>query len=454
MFLLRRSAWIAGLVMLVFWMAWPSIGAAESNGICYVDTACSAGNQQRARDSGSGLCVNIASCTAIWKCSAGPVTGNCGGGSQDCTFSPGCGEAVQDCFNGFCTSLSTCRDRIKYQGYSFNPTANQCSCSGNPPAAGPACSAASGICYVDTACSAGNQRRARDAGNGTCVDISTCTAIWKCSSGPTTGNCGGGFQDCAFSPGCGEAVQDCFNGFCTSLSTCQDRIKYQGYSFNPTANQCSCAGNPPPADPACSTPGRVLTVNRSGSGSGTVTSNPAGINCGTDCTESFASGTVVVLNAAPNAGSFFAGWFGDPDCADGIVTMDVDKTCVAVFNATGPTGCTNTVDNLCLSNNRFKIEATWRTSQGNQGTAKAVQLTTDTGYFWFFGSTNVEMVVKVLNACTLQPARFWVFAGGLTNVEVTMTVTDTSTGAVKRYTNPQGRAFQPILDTDAFATCP
>jgi len=48
---------------------------------------------------------------------------------------------------------------------------------------------------------------------------------------------------------------------------------------------------------------------------------------------------------------------------------------------------------------------------------------------------------------------FWVFAGGLTNVEVTTTVTDTVTGAVQTYTNPQGTPFQPIQDTHAFV-CP
>jgi len=63
------------------------------------------------------------------------------------------------------------------------------------------------------------------------------------------------------------------------------------------------------------------------------------------------------------------------------------------------------------------------------------------------------LVVKVLNACGFN-ARCWTFAGGLTDVNVIMTVTDTQTGTVKTYTNPQGTAFQPIQDTSAFATCP
>ncbi|MEA2694610.1 MAG: hypothetical protein QOJ16_3997, partial [Acidobacteriota bacterium] len=102
---------------------------------------------------------------------------------------------------------------------------------------------------------------------------------------------------------------------------------------------------------------------------------------------------------------------------------------------------------------RFKVETTWRTPQGTSGTGQAVQLTTDTGYFWFFDSNNVEMVVKVLDACSLNQ-RFWDFAGGLTNVQVDIKVTDTKNGTIKMYHNPQNTPFQPIQDTSAFATCP
>ena len=63
-------------------------------------------------------------------------------------------------------------------------------------------------------------------------------------------------------------------------------------------------------------------------------------------------------------------------------------------------------------------------------------------------ATNVEAVVKVLDACGLNN-RFWVFAGGLTDVNVVLMVTDTQTGNVKTYTNPQGTAFRPIQDTNA-----
>ena len=87
------------------------------------------------------------------------------------------------------------------------------------------------------------------------------------------------------------------------------------------------------------------------------------------------------------------------------------------------------------------------------GRAHVVQLTDDTGYLWFFNPDNVEVVVKVLDAC--EPfGRFWVFAGGLTNVEVDLVVTDSETGQTNTYHNNLNQPFAPLQDTDAFATCP
>lgn len=80
----------------------------------------------------------------------------------------------------------------------------------------------------------------------------------------------------------------------------------------------------------------LLTVTKAGPGSGTVTSSPPGINCGPDCSDSYAVNTPVTLTASPAPGSTVAGWSGDPDCADGSVTMNASKTCTATFNLTGP----------------------------------------------------------------------------------------------------------------------
>jgi len=115
--------------------------------------------------------------------------------------------------------------------------------------------------------------------------------------------------------------------------------------------------------------------------------------------------------------------------------------------------CTANATTLCLKQGRFKVQAQWTTGDGRTGTGQAIALTGDTGYFWFFSSSNVEVVVKILDGCSFDSS-FWVFAGGLTDVNVVTTVTDTQTGVVKVYTNPKDTPFQPIQDTSAFATCP
>jgi hypothetical protein len=116
-------------------------------------------------------------------------------------------------------------------------------------------------------------------------------------------------------------------------------------------------------------------------------------------------------------------------------------------------GCAASTTALCLNGGRFQVTAHFDAGGGNSGSANAVQLTSDTGYLWFFASSNVEVVVKVLDGCGLN-SRYWVFAGGLTNVNVTLTVTDTKTATTRTYVNPASTAFQAIQDTSAFATCP
>lgn len=120
-----------------------------------------------------------------------------------------------------------------------------------------------------------------------------------------------------------------------------------------------------------------------------------------------------------------------------------------------PVVCNPSATTLCLRGNRFIVRTRWTTNTGVTGDGNAVSLTTDTGYFWFFNSANVEEVVKVVDACGFPSApRFWVFATGLTDVAVETTVIDTKTGATQTYSNPQGIAFIPVQDTNAFATCP
>jgi PKD repeat protein len=112
--------------------------------------------------------------------------------------------------------------------------------------------------------------------------------------------------------------------------------------------------------------------------------------------------------------------------------------------------CFAAAGTLCLNNGRFRAQVLWRIpSQGAAGIGTAVPLTGDTGYFWFFTPNNVELVVKAVDGRAVN-GDFWVFYGALSDVEYTLTVTDTVTGASRTYFNPAG-TLASVADTGAFA---
>jgi hypothetical protein len=121
--------------------------------------------------------------------------------------------------------------------------------------------------------------------------------------------------------------------------------------------------------------------------------------------------------------------------------------------ATGAASDCSTDTTLCLADGRFLVEATWTKPDGESGSAHAVALTTDSGYFWFLDANNVEVAVKALNGCAVN-GHFWILSAGLTDLAVAVTVTDTSTNQSKTYSNPQGTPFLTISDMTTFAACP
>ena len=126
---------------------------------------------------------------------------------------------------------------------------------------------------------------------------------------------------------------------------------------------------------------------------------------------------------------------------------------VTVTTRTANAPCTPSDTEICLNNDRFRVQGLYMTNQGLNGPAHAVKLTSDSGYLWFFDATNIEVVVKVLNGC-ISNDRYWVFASGLTNVRVVLTVTDTQLGNTKVYLNDLNTPFLPIQDTSALESCP
>jgi hypothetical protein len=134
----------------------------------------------------------------------------------------------------------------------------------------------------------------------------------------------------------------------------------------------------------------------------------------------------------------------------GLIDSVFDRSADGAWrkDASDATPCPGGATYLYLSNCRFRLDVRWTDSHDRTGAGQAVAVTPDTGYFWFFSETNVELMVKVLDARAVN-GQFWVFFGALSNVEYTIDVVDTVSGAIRSYHNPQG-AFASVGDTAAF----
>jgi predicted esterase len=117
--------------------------------------------------------------------------------------------------------------------------------------------------------------------------------------------------------------------------------------------------------------------------------------------------------------------------------------------------CAADATHPCLQHRRFRVAVTWQDGSGHTGVGSVVPAaaSANSAVLWFFDPGNWEMLVKVLDGCALNQ-RIWVFSAATTNVEYTLTVTDTVTHQVRTYHNPAGQSAAAITDTDAFSSCP
>lgn len=106
-------------------------------------------------------------------------------------------------------------------------------------------------------------------------------------------------------------------------------------------------------------------------------------------------------------------------------------------------GCTPGTFAACLQGGRFRVQANHGGSASRVAASSA-----DSAVFWTFGSTNWEILTKVLNGCGVNN-HFWVFAAGATNVSYSITVEDTTRDLLNFY----GGSPCPLLATTAFP-CP
>lgn len=137
-----------------------------------------------------------------------------------------------------------------------------------------------------------------------------------------------------------------------------------------------------------------------------------------------------------------------------VEEMGVEKKTKAADDKPQKEACMTDDQTFCFQNGRFQVRVTWLnfSSETGVGTVVDQPVSDNSGVFWFFTDGNWEMLVKVLDGCALND-RFWVFSAATTNVEYTLTVTDTQTGAEVSYTNPLGNAAAALTDTDALAVC-
>lgn len=112
-----------------------------------------------------------------------------------------------------------------------------------------------------------------------------------------------------------------------------------------------------------------ISVTRNGTGTGTVVSSPAGINCGSTCSTTFAVGTEVTLTATAGAASVFAGWTGG--------CTGTTNTCTVTVPASS--GITATFNSTAQSFSFAATPTTVSVPQGGNGTA-TVSITRVNGY--------------------------------------------------------------------------
>jgi uncharacterized repeat protein (TIGR02543 family) len=189
---------------------------------------------------------------------------------------------------------------------------------------------------------------------------------------------------------------------------------------------------------------RTLTVKPQGGGTGTVTSNPAGINCGADCDELYTDGQTVMLTPTPSVGSTFTGWTGC-DMVMGttcIVNMNADKTVAPDFG----------VASFTLTVNR------------NNTNAGDVFSTTDTGIDCGTGACSASYEYNTFVSLKASPRPGFTFTGwtgactgtGSCDLTMNMAYTATANFVVTTYTltvNLGGTGTGSVASTPAGISC-
>ena len=186
----------------------------------------------------------------------------------------------------------------------------------------------------------------RCAGSGPCTfrvtDAANVTATFTLNHYIlTAARAGTGLGSVASTPAGITCGTDCTESYAHGTSVTLTPTPATGSTFSGWSGAAACTGTGPcvvPMTAAASVTATftlsqyVLTTALAGTGLGSVASTPAGITCGTDCTESYAHGTSVTLTPTPVTGSTFAGWGGACSGTGGcVVAMTAAASVTASF---------------------------------------------------------------------------------------------------------------------------
>lgn len=251
------------------------------------------------------------------------------------------------------------------------------------------------------------------------------------SSNPTGITCGG---DCNETYDEGTSVTLTAAASAGSLFT-----GWSGGGCSGASATCNVTMDGAKAVTATFTDSFVLTVSKAGTGSGTVDSDIAGIDCGSDCTQEYVESTVVVLTATPAAGSTFAGWSGGGCSGTGTcsVTMNAAKNPTATFTQITHTLTASKTGSGTgsVSSSPAGIDCGGDCSQAyNQGTDVTLTATADAGSMfagWSGGGcTGTGTCVVTMSAATTVTATFTKL--------YTLTVSKDGTGSGSVSSSPSG----------------
>ena len=268
-------------------------------------------------------------------------------------------------------------------------------------------------------------------GTGTGTVTSNPVGI-NCGSTCTNSFASGATVVLTAAAGTGSTFTGWNGGGCSGTGTC---------TVTMTANQnvtATFAISPPPGGPF------ILTVAKAGMGSGTVTSNPTGIDCGATCAGSFSSGVAVTLTPTPTTGSAFAGWQWEPSSFFGGVACSLTAPAYP-----GDGRCTFTLDQNVTATARFEPGLTLTVTITGSGSGTVAGCTATCSY-----SVPVGAVIP-LTAQTSAGATFAGWSGGGCSGTGTCTVTMTANQNVTAsFTQVDGTSTWQGTYTDSFETTP